>query len=211
MFYLRTFDFANPPDICNAMKTILKTIFCLLLIISCSKKEENKTPEKRKATLIKIGYYPTFHEPAETILNLNEKFLIFYSPTYYLPEPSPPPNKDGKQNLEREKEYKEYLNERPELKPFKSKLLNDEIIQIQNILKSFYSEDFSDKNVQPTIDGMSTNIVILFSDGKLIQINSLNDSNPKQRELYGEILNLIIEKNTNKNDSVILQRIKKYL
>ena len=194
------------------MKTVLKTIFCLLFIISCSKKEENKTIEKRKATLIKIGYYPSFHEPAETILNLNEKYLIFYSPTSYSPAPPPPNVKENGEKINQEElnEYQEYLNERPELQPFKIDLSINDINKIQTISESFKTEDFSDKNIRPAFDGMSTNIVILFSDGKLIQINPLNDTNPKQRELYGEILNLIIEKNTNKNDSIILQRIKKY-
>lgn len=57
---------------------------------------------------------------------------------------------------------------------------------------------------------MSTNIIILYSDEKLVQMNPLNDPNENQKELYGRILNFIIEKNTNKNDSIILQKIKGY-
>ena len=192
-------------------KTILQIIFCFLLLFSCKENlNKNKQNEKPKATLIKIGYYPTFHLPAETILNLNEKYLVFYSPTSYNPEPPPPPDKDGKSNIERETEYKEYLKERPELIPFKSDLSKNEIIRIQNILNSFAPDDFSDKNILPAFDGMSTNIMVLYADGKLNQINPLNVPKPKQRELYGEILNLIIDKNSNKNDSIILQNIKKY-
>lgn len=70
--------------------------------------------------------------------------------------------------------------------------------------------NFSDKNSTPAFDGMSTNIIILYSDEKVIQINPLNTRNERQRELYNEILNLIIEKHTNKNDSIILQKIKGY-
>lgn len=193
------------------MKNFIQPFFCLLLIFSCSKKNDEDKIEKPKPVLIKIGYYPTFHMSAETILNFNEKYLIFYSPSYYSIPPPPPPKKNGgKFSTEEENEYKEYLNERPELKPFKIKLSENDIERIQRISTSFKSEDFSDKNIKPAFDGMSTNIIILYSDGELIQINPLNDPNEKQRELYGEILNLLIEKNTNKNDSIILQKIKRY-
>lgn len=38
----------------------------------------------------------------------------------------------------------------------------------------------------------------------------MNVPNLKQRELYGEVLQILIEKNNNKNDSIILQKIKDY-
>lgn len=102
------------------------------------------------------------------------------------------------------------MSERPELKPFKITLSESDLQRIQRISEGFKSEDFSDKNIKPGFDGMSTNIIIFYSDGKLIQINPLNDPNEKQRELYGEILNILIEKNIDKNDSIILQKIKGY-
>lgn len=193
------------------MKNILQLFIYFLLLISCSKNNETKKSEKVEPILLKIGYYPTFHQPAETILNLNEKYLIFYSPTSYIPEPPPPPKEYGKkQSLEEEKEYKAYLNENPKLIPFKIALSESDIERIQQLTDYFKSEDFSDRDLKPGIDGMSTNIIILYSDGKLVQINPLNAPNEDQKELYSRILNLIIEKNTNKNDSIILQKIKSY-
>lgn len=70
--------------------------------------------------------------------------------------------------------------------------------------------DFSDKNSTPAFDGMSTNIITLYLYEKVIQINPLNTPNERQRDVYGEILHLLIEKNTNKNDSIIIQKIKGY-
>jgi len=192
------------------MKKITQIFLCLLLTFSsCKKTNENRT-EKSKPVLIKIGYYPTFHRSAETILNFSKKYLIFYSPSSYNIAPPPPKENGGKLSTEEQNEYKEYVNERPELKPFKIKLSDNDIQRIQQVSDTFKSEDFSDKNLKPAFDGMSTNIIILYSDGKLIQINPLNDPNEKQRTLYGEILNLLIEKNTDKNDSIILQKIKRY-
>lgn len=193
------------------MKNVIQLLFCLLLIFSCNKKNDKNGTAKSKPVLIKIGYYPTFHIPAETIVNFNEKYLIFYSPSSYNLPPPPPPKENGRAlSPEEENEYKDYLSERPELKPFKITLSESDLQRIQRISEGFKSEDFSDKNIKPGFDGMSTNIIIFYSDGKLIQINPLNDPNEKQRELYGEILNILIEKNIDKNDSIILQKIKGY-
>lgn len=194
------------------MKNVTLLLFCLILIFSCGRKNNDNKTEKPKPVLIKIGYYPTFHLPAETILNFNEKYLIFYSPISYNPPPPPPPSKENgeKWSIEEEREHQEYLNERPELQPFKIELSQNDIERIQRISDSFKSEDFSDKNLKPAMDGMSTNIIILYSDGKLAQINPMNAPNEKQRALCKEILDLLIEKNTNKNDAVILQKIKGY-
>lgn len=191
------------------MKNVTLLLFYLILLFSCERKNNDNKTEKPKPVLIKIGYYPTFHLPAETILNFNEKYLIFYSPVSYNP---PPPSKENgeKWSIKEEREHQEYLNERPELQPFKIELSQNDIERIQRISDSFKSEDFSDKNLKPAMDGMSTNIIILYSNGKLVQINPMNAPNEKQRVLYKEILDLLIEKNTNKNDAVILQKIKGY-
>lgn len=194
------------------MKNFTLLLCCLALLLSCGKKNNDNRTEKPKPVLIKIGYYPTFHLPAETILNFNEKYLIFYNPVSYNPPPPPPSLKENgeKRSIEEKKEYLKYIDERPELHPFKINLSQNDIERIQRISDSFQSEDFNDKDLKPGIDGMSTNIIILYSDGKLVQINPMNAPNEKQKALYGEILDLLIEKNTNKNDAVILQKIKGY-
>ncbi|MDN3691311.1 hypothetical protein QWZ06_03060 [Chryseobacterium tructae] len=194
------------------MKNFTLLLFCIALLFSCNKKNDNNKTEKPRPVLIKIGYYPTFHLPAETILNFNDKYIIFYSPVSYNPPPPPPPSKENgeKWSIEEKQEHLEYINERPELQPFKIKLSDNDIERIQRISDSFKSEDLNDKDLKPAMDGMSTNIIILYSDGKLVQINPMNAPNEKQRALYREILDLLLEKNTNKNDSVILQKIKEY-
>ncbi|MFN1216795.1 hypothetical protein ACKW6Q_07375 [Chryseobacterium kwangjuense] len=193
------------------MKIFTSLLFCLVFICSCSKKNDENRTGKPKPVLIKIGYHPTFHNSAETIVNFNEKYIIFYSPVAYSIAPPPPPREEGQEmSHAEENEYKEYLSERPKLEPFRIDLTEKDIERIQRISDSFTSEDFSDKNVKPAFDGMSTNIIIVYSDGKLIQINPMNAPNEKQRTLYEGVLDLLIEKNTNKNDSIILQKIKEY-
>lgn len=191
------------------MKNILSVFFSFLLLIACSKKNDKITTEKIHPVLLKIGYYPSFHQSAETILNFNEKYLIFYSPNQDIIEPPPPPKENGKPSKEQNK-YKKYLDERPELLPFKASLTGEDLDRILNTISTFKREDFIDNYNSTAIDGMSTNMIILYSDGKLIQMNPLNNPNEKQKELYGEVLNIVMEKNTDKNNSIILQKIENY-
>src|SRR5690606_14346387 len=124
--------------------------------------------------------------------------------------PPPPPRKDGKISQKEKDQYNEYLRERPELVPFKVNLYDIEIANIRKFVNTFKKEDYNDKNLKPNFDGMYTNIVIVNSDSNLIQINPMNDPNAMQSELYSRILQLLIDKNTNKNDSIILQKIQGY-
>ena len=191
------------------MKIVIQIILSFLLILSCNKKttESAKNP---KPILIKIGYYPSFHTVAETILNLTDKYVIFYSPTSYHPAPPPPSGTNMKMTTEEKKDYQKYLKETPKLKYFKNNLNTAEIKDLEKISIGFNSEDFSERNMIPPYDGMSINIIILYSDGKLVQINPDNAPTEKQREYYSKILDLLILKNTDENNSIILQKIKNY-
>lgn len=177
------------------MKTISKIIICSILVFSCNKKKET-IPQKYEAILMKIGYYPSFHQSVETIINLTDGYLVFYSPSSYSPIPPPPPKENGEKiSIEEENEYKNFQNERPRLKPFKMNLNKVEIDKIKQLSFSLKPDDFSDRNMIPAFDGMSTNIVVLYSNGNLIQINPLNGPDEKQRKLYTAVLDLLIEKN----------------
>ena len=192
------------------MKTVIQTLFCLLLFYSCNNKTDKNITGNTKPTLIKIGYYPTFHQPAETILNFDEKYLIFYSPTLYNPAP-PPPGENGLKLSEEEKlEYENYLAENPKLEAFETKIDDSEIKELEGIINSFTADDLNMSDIKPPNDGMSINILIRYSNGKVDEINPMNAPKENHRNLYGKILNLIISKNSNKNNSIILQRIKRY-
>ena len=196
-------------SIISAVRSKSSVFFLFLLLIACSKKNDKITTEKIHPVLLKIGYYPSFHQSAETILNFNEKYLIFYSPKESIVEPPPPPMENGKENKE-QSNYKKYLAERPELVAFKVNLNGEDLNNIRNVISTFKAEDFIDDQDSTAIDGMSTNMIILFSDGKLIQMNPFNSPNEKQRALYKKVLSILMEKNTNKNNSIILQKIENY-
>ena len=100
------------------MKKLFVFCFTLLLVfISCDNKNPKKIENSATANLIKIGFYPAnAGQPAETILNLKEKYLVFYSPEAYYHE-IPPPSETGQV-----KTYNELISENPKLIPFRAEM-----------------------------------------------------------------------------------------
>ena len=197
------------------MKKLFVFCFTLLLVfISCDNKNTKKIENSATANLIKIGFYPvTGGQPAETILNLKEKYLVFYSPEAYYHE-IPPPSETSQV-----KTYNELISENPNLIPFRAEMTNKEIQEIRVIISSFSEQDIekepnSNKKLSeenefiPQIDGLTVNILIDYSDGKIIQINPV--VKPKIKEFYQKIIHLLLIKNKEKNNQKILSKIEKH-
>ena len=197
------------------MKKIFVLCFSLLLFfISCDNKNPKKIENSATANLIKIGFYPANDgQPAETILNLKEKYLVFYSPEAYYHE-IPPPSETS-----RVKTYNELISENPKLIPFRAEMTDKEIQEIRVIISSFSEQDIekepnSNKKLSeenefiPQIDGLTVNILIDYSDGKIIQINPV--VKPKIKEFYQKIIHLLLIKNKEKNNQKILSKIEEY-
>ena len=197
------------------MKKLFVFCFSLLLVfISCDNKNTKKIENSATANLIKIGFYPAnAGQPAETILNLKEKYLVFYSPEAYYHEI--PPSSETSQV----KTYNELISENPKLIPFRTEMTNKEIQEIRVIISSFSEQDIekepnSNKKLSeenefiPQIDGLTVNILIDYSDGKIIQINPV--VKPKIKEFYQKIIHLLLIKNKEKNNQKILSKIEKH-
>ena len=198
------------------MKKLFVFCFYLLLVfISCNNKKTKKIENSATANLIKIGFYPAnAGQPAETILNLKEKYLVFYSPEAYYHEI--PPLSETSQV----KTYNELISENPKLIPFRAEMTDKEIQEIRAIISSFSEQNIkeekpnSNKNLSeenefiPQIDGLTVNIMIDYSDGKIIQINPV--VKPRIKEFYQKIIHLLLIKNKEKNNQKILFKIEKY-
>ena len=197
------------------MKKLFGFCFSLLLVfISCDNKTTKKIENSATANLIKIGFHPaTDGQPAETILNLKEKYLVFYSPEAYYHE-TPPPSETSSVKI-----YNELISENPKLIPFRAEMTDKEIQEIRAIISSFIEQDVkekpnSNKNLSeenefiPQIDGLTVNIMIDYSDGKIIQINPV--IKPRIKEFYQKIIHILSIKNKEKNNQKILSKIEKY-
>ena len=197
------------------MKKLFVFCFSLLLVfISCDNKTTKEIENSAMANLIKIGFYPANDgQPAETILNLKEKYLVFYSPETYYHE-IPPPSE-----ISSVKTYNELISENPKLIPFRAEMTDKEIQEIRAIISSFseqYIEEKPNSNKElseenefiPQIDGLTVNIMIDYSDGKIIQINPV--VKPRIKEFYRKIIHLLLIKNKEKNNQKILSKIEKY-
>lgn len=66
------------------MKKILFILFTLMLLLSCNNKVKENIQEEPVPILIAVGYYPTFHQSIETIIDLKSKYILFYSPDSFL-------------------------------------------------------------------------------------------------------------------------------
>lgn len=197
------------------MKKLFVFCFSLLLVfISCDNKTTKEIENSATANLIKIGFYPANDgQPAETILNLKEKYLVFYSPEAYYRE-IPPPSE-----ISSVKTYNELISENPKLTPFRAEMTDKEIQEIKAIISSFSEQDIekepnSNKKLSeenefiPQIGGLTVNILIDYSDGKIIQINPV--VKPKIKEFYQKIIHLLLIKNKEKNNQKILSKIEKH-
>ena len=197
------------------MKKLFVFCFSLLLVfISCDNKTTKEIENSATANLIKIGFYPaTDGQPAETILNLKEKYLVSYSPEAYYHE-IPPPSETS-----RVKTYNELISENPKLIPFRAEMTDKEIQEIRATISSFSEQNVEEKpnsnkklseenEFIPQIDGLTVNIMIDYSDGKIIQINPV--VKPKIKEFYQKIIHLLLIKNKEKNNQKILFKIEKY-
>ena len=197
------------------MKKLFGFYFSLLLVfISCDNKTTKKIENSATANLIKIGFYPaTDGQPAETILNLKEKYLVFYSPEAYYHE-IPPPSETSSV-----KTYNEPISENPKLIPFRAEMTDKEIQEIRATISSFSEQNVEEKpnsnkklseenEFIPQIDGLTVNIMIDYSDGKIIQINPV--VKPRIKEFYQKIIHLLLIKNKEKNNQKILSKIEKY-
>ena len=197
------------------MKKLFVFFFSLLLVfISCDNKNPKKIENSATSNLIKIGFYAAnAGQPAETLLNLKEKYLVFYSPEAYYHE-IPPPSETGQV-----KTYNELISENLKLIPFRAEMTDKEIQEIRAIISSFSEQDVEEKlnsnkelseenEFIPQIDGLTVNIMIDYSDGKIIQINPV--VKPKIKEFYQKIIHLLLIKNKEKNNQKILSKIEKY-
>ena len=198
------------------MKKLFVFCFSLLLVfISCDNKNQKKIENSTTANLIKIGFYPAnAGQPAETILNLKEKYLVFYSPEAYYHEISPPSETSWV------KTYNELISENLKLIPFRAEMTDKEIQEIRAIISSFSEQVIEEEKPNsnkklseenefiPQIDGLTVNIMIYYSDGKIIQINPV--VKPRIKEFYQKIIHLLLIKNKEKNNQKILSKIEKY-
>ena len=196
---------------------MFSVFLCYWFFISCDNKNTKKIENSATANLIKIGFYPAnAGQPAETLLNLKEKYLVFYSPEAYYHE-IPPPSETSWI-----KTYNELISENLKLIPFRAEMTDKEIQEIRAIISSFSEQNVEEEKLNsnkelseenefiPQIDGLTVNIMIDYSDGKIIQINTVHKAKPKIKEFYQKIIHLLLIKNKEKNNQNILSKIEKY-
>ena len=176
-------------------RLIIISIF--LILSSCTQKQESKP------RFLKITYYPTFNQSVEGIVNFTEKYLVVNNPSADIPPPFP--FKTDLSEEENERIYMEYKNKNRVLEPFFSNLSNEESEKLEKIISGFKDDDFKDPNIRG-IDGTAMVFLIIYSNGKIVQIRPGNSPNQNQKYLSDELMKIIIAKNKSELNKLILER-----
>lgn len=190
------------------MKSIPFLILSFFFIFSC-----NKSENLEEAKLIKSGYYPQFIQHFEILANLDEKYMLFYNPTFYSIPPPPPPSKNSTdEDLQRlKREHDKFYLENPKLETEYVDLDENEIKELQKIIKSYNENDFKEQsNRMPIIDGASTSTLIVLKNKKAYSIGSYEGANTeKEIELTSKLFSIYKQKcksKINKNYIVKLEK-----
>lgn len=177
-------------------KLFLMVNIVLLSLVSCEK------PAKVEPVLVRVSYTPSFHNPAEIIVDLKGKALMFFSP--YEVE-LPPPLSHRFNSEEDSLSYQKYISERPQAEPFVSEITEFQAKDIQN--SALKLKDFQKNEDELFVDGMTVNAVISYSDKSVKQIEVQPSG---EYSLYRRLIHLALVKNKSKNNTIILNEIEDY-
>ncbi|HUH26390.1 MAG TPA: hypothetical protein VLY87_07170 [Flavobacterium sp.] len=190
------------------MKQNLFLVLSFFLFFSCNKSENLK-----EAKLVKSGYYPQFIQHFEILANLDEKYMLFYNPTFYSIPPPPPPSKNStNEDLQRLRtEHDKFYLENPKLESEYVILSENEITELQKIIKSYNENDFKEQsNRMPIIDGASTNTLILLKNQKVYSIGSYEGANTdKEIELTSKLFSIYKQKCKSKINKNYIAKLEK--
>lgn len=157
---------------------------------------ENPTKKKTEIPeLLIFQFQPTLKENTEVMINFEKKHLIFRTIYPFLPEPPPPPRKDGTN--------KPFIESNKPLQSYSIKLQDEDLKDLKMIIRKILEKDFEriDGNY---IDGTSYNFSILFSNNNLENGFIAQEKTENQKKLVLEILNILEKSNPfEENKSII--------
>ncbi len=206
--FSNTFPVSRNVKTTNRMKSIPFLILSFFFIFSC-----NKSENLEEAKLIKSGYYPQFIQHFEILANLDEKYMLFYNPTFYSIPPPPPPSKNSTdEDLQRlKREHDKFYLENPKLETEYVDLDENEIKELQKIIKSYNENDFKEQsNRMPIIDGASTSTLIVLKNKKAYSIGSYEGANTeKEIELTSKLFSIYKQKCKSKINNNYIVKLEK--
>ena len=195
------------------MKPIFLLIFFAFLFLSCKKSVEKEKIEMNKSekypVFVKLGLYPSFAQPAEIMVNLNEQYILLYNASPYVYGSL---NMDSQKNNEIANKQFSLVSDSLKygITPFYATLSKEELLKIKSKIISFTEEDFNPDLYTGINDGMGYHFQILYSNHILKEINPLNFPSKNQFELSKLLIDMVEYKNQNTTNKSILLTIKEY-
>ncbi len=162
----------------------------------------NNRINEKKPILFSIIFQPSLKENCEVIIDFEKKYLIFKNIYLHIPEPLPPPNKNGDTAIN-------YNVRQQPIKPFFTTLNDNDIKEVKMILSRLNESDYR-RFEDLQIDGTSYNFSILFSDNQFKNGFIASEKTENQANLISKILELLNSKNSYEENKQILQYYQNY-
>lgn len=160
------------------------------IVSEANDKKKTQIPE-----LLIFQFQPSLKENTEVIINFEKKHLIFRTIYPFLPEPPPPPRKDGTNEP--------FIETNKHLRSYSLKLQDEDLNDLKMIIRKISKKDL-ERIEGKYIDGTSYNFSILFSNKNLENGFIAQEKTKNQKELVLEILNILEKTNPfEENKSII--------
>ena len=145
--------------------------------------------------LLVFQFQPSLKENTEVIINFEKKYLVFRNIYPFLPEPPPPPRKNGINEP--------FIEANKPLQSYSVKLQDEDLRDLKIIIRKISKKDL-ERIEGNYIDGTSYNFSILFSNRNLENGFIAQEKTKNQKELVVGILNILQKTNPFKeNESII--------
>ncbi|SMC50135.1 hypothetical protein [Moheibacter sediminis] len=186
-------------------------VLTLTFVMGCENSEKKEAiiidKTQNHPVFIKLGLYPSFDQPAEVLINLEERYLLVYNASPYVYEKL---NQAGGHDKIVDKQFSLSSKGNYSIVPFHSKLSIDEVNPIIQLINGFSAKDYEVDLSKVMFDGMCYSYQILYSNNEFKEINPMNIPNKKQFQLSEMIIDLALDKNQNDTNDSILGIVKGY-
>lgn len=191
------------------MRYYLPYILSLLLLWNCKNPNIQEKTSETNPVFIKLGLYPSFDQPAEIMVNLNEDYILLCNASPFAYDGL---DLEDQNNMDVANKQFSLVSDSAKygIVPFYATLSSEESDQIISKINAFTHTDFNPDLKNIMLDGMGFHFQILYSNHVIKEINPINFPSKNQFELSKLLIDMVEYKNQNPINKSIILTIKEY-